>query len=234
MRADRIVLPPQGSYDWTRDRSIARPLVASEWADADTYDAGAVCTALTSGPTALPGGRLRFVSPATAVSGILRTVAAGDFRQYFRFSITRVGLSTYATGKNWMAGPVFVNHASAINGATYKSLILRSATQEHGDSILSSASGADWTAYSSADVAGPSKDETLDVVIQRSGTTVRCGYAIPGQAFELGTAATLIATAGLIGFRVDTSTATWTNNNDAAIEVTLLAHGVQSISGTLV
>lgn len=216
--AARAALGVEGAtfgWDWPQDV----PLLA-DWpdaADAGAVDDVCVSTVLGVGVKIRAGYKTDCTTAWGSVSravGVLRSVAAGDFRVAFRLQLSRPGVARATGSTALLAGPAFVdgdsvdeapNVVSASTDSWYGAgLYVSSSTLLNSEILkLSRTSGATrWGTYQtySAALASPSWPE-VDYVMERSGTTLNI-YAAParGAGFLIATH-TVTAGAGLIGLR---------------------------------
>lgn len=204
--AFRTAIGAGAAWDWVQ----SVPTTA-DWPDAVAAggaDDVCITTVLGTGAKIKAGYESDCATPYGSVDrtvGSLRSVGAGDFRIAFRLQLSRPGVGRSAGSSVVIAGPAFVDGASAAVNSWYGvGLYLSSSTLLNSEilKLESTVGAARWTTYSafSSALASPSWPD-VDYVMERTGTTLNI-YAAPsrGAGFLIATH-TVTAGAGLIGLR---------------------------------
>lgn len=195
-------------FDWTAQAEYEFDLDA--WADADDFDDGGGATALTS-LELIDGGRtLKAVCPdnpsAYAYSGLLRSVASGEFIWAARLMMRRIDTSPSTT--SYLTANLCFVDGTALTASTawYGAGIWQSAAGHIGNNYIRYGSGTRWNNESGIP-AGSLWDSALDVLVQRTDdetANLKVWTAKPGHGWTLAstTHATVTGGAALFGVRV--------------------------------
>lgn len=218
-----------GPYDWAdpyyeaAGDSLSSVLLA-DWPDASTVGgASSICRdqilsrslrlrATTSSDCTTDYGA------ATRVGGTLRSVAAGDFRVAIRAAPTPNSWAN--TNGSHFAGVVYVDGTDASTASWYGVAVYVYAGAFTTWNFFNSAGAARWETYEAGYTQILARYwEVMDVVFQRSGTTLTVYLAPARGAFVPVATYTVSADAGMVGLRTAVETATTDE-----LDMTLLAY----------
>ncbi len=203
-------------YDWA-DPAFAQAgdelsgFTLLNWPDATAVGAATACTT-----SLLEGGRILRVDhgdPASGprVQGRLRSVAAGDWIYAMRFGVTRVNndgtlvLSSVAP-QFIMGGVCFLDGAATTAAHVGMALVMEVANPEVSGSrwykVQGTIVGGGWPTYTVAtSIAANLMSQPMDVIFQRSGTTLYYWMCVARQTPIYFGNVTVTAGAGMIGTR---------------------------------